>query len=223
MFDCENLQLTKGLFALVGRNGSGKSTFLNCLQGEHELKHGVIKVNHKDVYEFELNELSKTISIVRSKPLLYGDYGAGDILMLGRLPYQKMLSIPSIEDHEIIDEISDRLGVKNLLKRDYNLLSDGEKQLIMVGRAMVQDTPIVLLDEPTAFLDLVNRTVLLRHLKRLADEKNKLIIFSTHHVEILSQYCDGLLLINDKKLKYNDKPETFEKDINEAFELNHAK
>ena len=220
LFNCKTIHLTKGLIALVGRNGSGKSTFLNTLWGDSDLETGNITIQGKALEDYQLNELAKTISVVRAKPVLYGEYAVRDILMLGRLPYQNLLSMPSNEDHELVEEVSRRLGVTDLLDREYNLLSDGEKQLIMVGRAFVQDTDIILLDEPTAFLDLVNRKELLVLLKNLVDEKNKLIIFSTHHVEVLSKYCDGILLIAKKELNVIFENTDFKDKINNAFGLN---
>ena len=221
LFSCSQLVLVKGMYALIGRNGSGKSTFLSTILGENELKEGVVELADTPITELSPSKMSTTISIVRSRPLLYGDYRVGDILLLGRIPYQGMLAIPSKEDNEIIEDVSDRLGLTDFLEREYNSLSDGEKQLVMVGRAMVQDTPVILLDEPTAFLDLVNRIELLKHLKTLAEEKNKLIIFSTHHVEILSKFCDGIMLISDQELNLINDSSKFETEIAKAFGVDH--
>ena len=208
LFSCDQLVLVKGLYALVGRNGSGKSTFLSAIMGELEVK-GEIELADVLLKEHSSSKLSTLVSIVRSRPVLYGEYKVNDILMLGRLPYQGMLAIPSKEDKEAVQQIAADLGINEFLDRDYNTLSDGEKQLVMVGRAMVQDTPIILLDEPTAFLDLVNRFELLKHLRKLSDEKNKLIVFSTHHVEILPKFCDGVLLISDQRLKVLNNSQDF--------------
>lgn len=219
LFHCANLTLETGLYALVGRNGAGKSTFLNTLLGDLKLANGSISIKGKQIGDMSLGELSKTISIVRSKPILHGEFRAKDILMLGRLPYQNMLSKPSPEDYEMIDAIAHQLNIADLLSRDYNSLSDGEKQLIMVGRAFVQDTDVILLDEPSAFLDLVNKQELLKRLKSLS--ANKLIIFSTHHVEILPEYCDGVLLIANNELQCLEDNATFGPEIKTAFGLNN--
>ena len=217
LFSCAALTLGTGLYALVGRNGAGKSTFLNTLLGDLKLPYGSVSIKGRLIGDLSLGELSKTISIVRSKPILHGEYKVKDILMLGRLPYQNMLSKPSTEDFEIIEAIAKQLNIADLLSRDYNSLSDGEKQLIMVGRAFVQDTDVILLDEPSAFLDLVNKQELLKHLKSLSAKK--LIIFSTHHVEILPDYCDGVLLIANNELQCLEDNATFGAQIKSAFGL----
>lgn len=219
LFKLDHLMLEKGLYALVGRNGCGKSTFLNALLGEYRQLKGEITLDQVEIRTIELNALAKKISIVRTKSELFGDYKTSDILMLGRLPYQNMLSIPSTEDYEIVNSVVEMLGLQDLIHKEYNLLSDGEKQLIMVGRAFVQDTDVVLLDEPAAFLDLVNRQELLQHLRKLSSDKNKLIIFSTHQVESLTQYCDGLLLINNQELKFYEESANFNHVINSAFNI----
>lgn len=217
MFSCSNLALVKGMYALIGRNGTGKSTFLSSILGERSIKEGVIELADAPITTLSAEKLARTVSIVRSRPLLYGDYKVRDILMLGRLPYQGMLALPSSTDEEKVLETANKLGLFDFLERDYNSLSDGEKQLVMVGRAIVQDTPVILLDEPSAFLDLVNRIELLKHLRKLADEHNKLILFSTHHIEILSKYCDGILLISQQQLNLISDKEKFEPEISQAF------
>lgn len=221
LFSTEQLVLVKGMYGLVGRNGTGKSTFLSAIIGEHDLEKGEIELGDVSLNDHSAASLSKTISIVRSRLLLYGEYKVWDILMLGRLPYQSLLAISSKDDKDAVNEVIALLGLEDFVDRDYNSLSDGEKQLVMVGRAVVQDTPIILLDEPTAFLDLVNRIELLKHLRKLSDEKNKLIIFSTHHIEVLPEFCDGVLLINDQNLNLIHQQSEFKSKIADAFGLEH--
>lgn len=221
LFSTDQLVLVKGMYALVGRNGSGKSTFLSAIIGEHPPKLGDIELADVPIHQHTATSISKTVSIVRSRPLLYGEYTVWDILMLGRLPYQGMLAIPSKEDIDIVEQVMAKLSLLDFKSRDYNSLSDGEKQLVMIGRAIVQDTPIILLDEPTAFLDLVNRIELLKHLKSLAEESNKLIIFSTHQIDVLSKFCDGVLLINNQSLHLVNNTEDFASEIEDAFGITH--
>jgi cobalamin transport system ATP-binding protein len=220
LFTCESLLLLQGVYALIGRNGAGKSTFLSTILDEIVLQEGSIQLEGKEIAEFSLNEKARRISIVRSKPVIYGEYSVYDILMLGRLPYQGMMSIASEEDKGHVKDVARVLNIDSFMEQDYNLLSDGEKQLVMIGRAIVQDTPLILLDEPSAFLDLVNRQELLALLRRLADEHNKLIVFSSHHVEVLSKFCDGILLIQNNELSLHDSPSEFNAIIKKSFGLN---
>ncbi|UKN01819.1 ABC transporter ATP-binding protein [Paracrocinitomix mangrovi] len=219
LFTASELLLNAGLYALVGRNGTGKSTFLRTIAGELSTD-GTILLNGNNIEEIGLKQMAFQISIVKSRAQLFGDFNVRNILMLGRLPYQKMLAIPSKEDNQKVDKVANDLGLVDLLEKNYNLLSDGEKQMVMVARAFVQDTPVILLDEPAAFLDLVNRKELLDHLKRLAAQENKLIIFATHHIEVLPNYCDGVMLIHNKKLSLLKDKSKFVDTINQAFELN---
>ncbi|MEX1000855.1 MAG: ABC transporter ATP-binding protein [Crocinitomicaceae bacterium] len=216
----DELSLTRGLYALVGRNGTGKSTFLNAILGEVIPQKGEITLDGRKVNEITTAELAKKISVVRSRSQLFGDHKVQDVLLLGRLPYQRILAKPSREDLKIVEKVVKDLELEVLIQRTYNILSDGEKQLVMVGRAMVQDTPLILLDEPAAFLDLVNRTELIKHLHQLSQENDKLIIFSTHHIEIIDRYCDGLLLIDQNKLKCIEEQTFFMNEIKQAFGLN---
>lgn len=220
LFSCSNLTLEGGLVALVGRNGSGKSTFLNAIGSTIVPHQGSIYLNGNPVSEFTAQEFAKQLAVVKSRPITYGNYTVYDLLMIGRLPFQGMLAIPSQEDKDMVQTIAERLGISSMLNSQYETLSDGEKQLVMIGRAFVQDTPVILLDEPAAFLDLVNRRELLSTLKKMVAQSGKLIIFSTHHVEVLADFCDGLLLIHDLQLKHISQPSEFNTAINEAFDLN---
>lgn len=220
LFDLDELNLERGLFALVGRNGSGKSTFLNALLSAVELATGEIELNNSNVTDLKPSELAKLVSLVGSKPSVFGDYKVFDILLLGRLPYQNIFAKTTQEDVDMVNEIAQFMKIEDLLSKPYQLLSDGEKQLILVARALIQDTPIILLDEPAAFLDMVNRKELLDHLSNLAKEKNKLILFSTHHITELDNRCDGVLLIHEEKMQLLTDKKDYYRTISEAFQLN---
>ncbi|MCB9222864.1 MAG: ABC transporter ATP-binding protein [Crocinitomicaceae bacterium] len=219
LFQLDDLNLSIGLFALVGRNGAGKSTFLNAILGLHDLEKGEIIIDDKKVVDLSTTELAKKVSLVRSKPVLFGDYKVYDILLLGRLPYQNIFAKLTNDDKSKVEEVVQFLSISDLVDRSYQMLSDGEKQLVLVARALIQDTPVILLDEPAAFLDMVNRKELMEYLKRLANEKNKLIIYSTHHVNELNQFCDGVLLINNEKMQLLSPEVDFHQKIAEAFQL----
>ncbi|MCH2234371.1 MAG: ABC transporter ATP-binding protein, partial [Crocinitomicaceae bacterium] len=174
-----DIELNNGAYALVGRNGSGKSTLFNTIVGLHNDYTGNIIVNGNDISALG-KDFSKEIAIVKTHPEVYGDHSVEDVLWLGRIPYQNLLGIRKIDDKKLIDQILHKLGLIHFRKGSYGNLSDGEKQLVMIGRALVQDTPILLLDEPLAFLDLVNQKEVLAILKEIAQEK--VLILSTHHI-----------------------------------------
>ncbi len=196
----KHLKLTSGLYALVGRNGSGKSTFLNTIGGFNDNYTGKVLIDNQALTEIPKTHLAKYISVVLSKTEVFGQLTALDILFLGRLPHQNLLGQTTDEDIKKVKEIVELLNLKNLIKKPFLVLSDGEKQLIMIGRALVQDTPIILLDEPSAFLDVVNRKKIVSILADIVKQSNKLIIFSTHNIDLIPAFCDGLLMIHQNQL-----------------------
>jgi iron complex transport system ATP-binding protein len=217
LFDLEELHLQNGVIALVGRNGSGKSTFMRTLLNEHTNYSGSVKLYGKSIHGIDASEKAKLISVVYSRPQIFGNHLVEDVLLLGRLPHQNLFSKASDEDLEKIKEIKSLLKIDSWSDKSFQILSDGEKQLVMIGRALVQDTPVILMDEPAAFLDIVNRYELSVLLKKIADQTGKLIICSTHQLDRIEVDCDGLLLIANQKMKYHTQPTEFLKTINTAF------
>lgn len=217
LFGVDKLDLKSGLVALVGRNGAGKSTFLKTIMGLHSNYTGSLKWNEKPLADFSNSERAKKMAIVYSKSLVFGKHTGRDVLMLGRLPYQNALAKTKPEDHKKVTEIVDVLNLKAFVDQPFSTLSDGEKQLVMIGRAMVQDTPIILLDEPGAFLDVVNKHLLIQVLKQIAIQTNKLVVFSTHDLNFLSAFCDAVLLIESGGLRLLDDPAEFLPEIHQSF------
>ena len=217
LFHLPSLHLDKGLIALVGRNGAGKSTFLKMILGDHKNFTGSIFINGKNENEITSSQRARLISVVYTKPEIFGNHTVKEVLLLGRIPYQNIFSQISPEDRIKVEQIANLLEIDEMLHANFSILSDGEKQLVMIGRALVQDTPILLLDEPAAFLDLVNRYKLAQILKKIVVETNKLIIYSTHHLDLLNQYCNGVLLISDYQMEYLTEANLFAETIKVKF------
>ncbi|MBN4071379.1 ABC transporter ATP-binding protein [Crocinitomix catalasitica] len=215
LFSLDDLSLESGLVALVGRNGSGKSTFLRSILNDHENYEGSISLNGQAVESYAKSDLAKIISVVYTRAEVFGNHSVSDVLMLGRIPQQGLLSRSSEEDRRLVSEVMAELDLLLLKDSTYQSLSDGEKQLVMIGRALVQDSPLILMDEPGAFLDLVNRVKIIKILKRISQSSEKLIIFSTHQIDILDEYCDHLLLISENRLEKIDSD--FEDAIRQSF------
>jgi iron complex transport system ATP-binding protein len=219
LFRLDHVALKNGVFALVGRNGSGKSTFLRTLLGEHALYTGKIELNGSELKLISKSERAKLISVVYSKPGVFGQHTVDEVLLLGRLPYQALFAKPSDHDRTAVEHVKVMLEIGTFSDRPFNSLSDGEKQLVMIGRALVQDTPVLVLDEPGAFLDLVNRHRLSALLKKIAADTGKLIIYSTHHIDLLEQECDGVLLISDGRMRQLSDRTAFVPEIKKTFGL----
>jgi iron complex transport system ATP-binding protein len=186
------------LIALVGVNGSGKSTLLRCLAGLHAPLSGTVKVNDRTVHALDARERARTVSVVmpgRTSALL--DVRAS--VALGRQPWTGYFGQLEATDERAVDAALEATGIAQLAGRSVASLSDGEHQLMTIARAIAQDTPIVLLDEPTAFLDVVNRIVVVRRLALLARELGRIILFSTHDLQVAVDHADSLLLLQGGK------------------------
>lgn len=211
--------IQSGLWALIGRNGSGKSSFLNTILQIKKTLGGSILLNSKDIRSWKKQELSQLISVVFTKPDIFGNLSVFDVVKLGRIPYHNAFGLGKKEDAIHTWNAIHTIGISELSEKLFTNISDGEKQLVMLARAIAQDTDIIILDEPTAFLDIVNKQTVIHLLKRISIEMNKIILFSTHDVNLIPEVCDGLLWINNGKLYDSTNSEGFQNTINTLFEL----
>ncbi|HHV39155.1 MAG TPA: ABC transporter ATP-binding protein, partial [Tepidimicrobium sp.] len=142
------------LYALFGPNGSGKTTLLKCIAGFLTYKRGTIMVMGKTIKELRPKELSRYISYVPQEHKLSFPFTVEEIVLMGRTPYLGGFSGPSDEDIKYTNDAIKRVGIENIVNRSYTELSGGQRQLVLIARAIAQDTPIVVMDEPTSALDL---------------------------------------------------------------------
>ena len=201
LISIENLELeSSAIYALVGRNGSGKSTFLKTITGQISLLGGNLEINGRSSKDVNTAELSRIISFVESKFDGVSFLTVENYLALGRAPYTNALGRLSAKDMEIVHEVAEEMGLTKFLEKDTINLSDGERQLCAIARALVQQTPILLLDEPTAFLDFANKQLLIDKLLHIAKEKQKCIIFSTHDLDLCIENKIEFLALKNRTL-----------------------
>ena len=188
------------LTSFIGRNGTGKSTLLRAIAGLNPNYSGTILLNGHDIRTLSTVSLAKTLAFVSTQRTRIPSMRCVDAVAMGRAPYTNWIGRMQKEDEEIVMRSLADVGMEGFALRTLDTMSDGECQRVMIARALAQDTPIILLDEPTSFLDMPSRYDLVDLLNRLAHEQGKCILFSTHELDIATQKCDAVALIDTPRL-----------------------
>lgn len=205
--------------ALIGLNGSGKSTLLRTLAGLLRPLAGRVEVGGARLDSLSAQERSRRISTVLSARPRLGLMQVRALVELGRQPWTGAGGRLKEHDRRIVEEALEATGMTGLQERAFDTLSDGEAQKAMIARALAQDTPVMLLDEPTAHLDLVNRVAALQMLRSIADQRGRAIILSLHDLSAALDLCDRILLLHDGTLWNGSPQEALERGrIASAFE-----
>lgn len=190
----------QSLTALIGRNGTGKSTLLRAIAGLNPAAKGEIRLCGHTLTELAPAQRAATVSFVTTERVRIANLTCTDVVALGRAPYTNWIGHLQQEDRRIVHRALKQVGMGAFARKTMDRMSDGECQRVMIARALAQDTPVILLDEPTAFLDLPNRYELAGLLRRLAHEEDKCILFSTHDLDIALSLCDAVALIDTPQL-----------------------
>ena len=190
------------LTALIGRNGTGKSTLLRTIAALAKPQKGHITIGGVDASELTMREVASRIAFVSTEDVRVQNLHVWDVVSLGRAPYTNWVGRLTEEDKTKVRESLRLVGMEHFAEASMDSLSDGERQRVMIARALAQDTPIILLDEPTAFLDLPNKYEICLLLKRLAHKEGKCILFSTHDLSIAIEICDTIAIIEGGKFHY---------------------
>ena len=186
-----SLHLGKGEFcALVGRNGAGKSTFLRALTSNPKTT-----IGGTPLAELSPEKVAQMVAIVTTERIRIENLSVEDLVAMGRAPYTNWMGHLQDIDRQIVGEAIEKVGLADFAGRDSSTLSDGELQRAMIARAIAQQTPIILLDEPTAFLDIPTRFEVCRLLAELAHNEGKTILFSTHDLDSALPVCDSFAII----------------------------
>lgn len=197
-----NLELRSGQLAcLIGENGIGKSTLLKTLTGFLPKLKGSLLLGNRDIESFSQRELARQVSIVLTQKPDVQNLTIEEIIGLGRSPYTGFFGRLRAEDRKVVDDAIATMGIEKLRGRMIQTLSDGERQKVMIAKALAQETPIILLDEPTAFLDFPSKAETFQSLLRMAHERDKLILLSTHDLELAVRFADSLLEVKKGTLQ----------------------
>ena len=211
ILEAANTTFTRGtLTALVGRNGSGKSTLLRALAAIDAPHSGGVVVDSKPLHSLSAVERAKAISFVSTQRVRVANMRCEDVVATGRAPYTNWLGAMQAEDSDIVHSALEAVGMASFAQRAINTLSDGECQRVMIARALAQQTPVILLDEPTAFLDIPTRFEICRLLGDLAHTQGKTIIFSTHDTDAALPVCDYVAVLENRALNLYPQAEATE-------------
>ena len=188
------------MIGIIGRNGIGKSTLLRTIAGIQAPVRGKILISGLESKRISRSGMAKMISYVSTESVHVQNLKVEDLVSMGRFPYTNWLGRLTGEDNLVIQDAIEHTGIQHLRYKLIHKLSDGERQKVMIARALAQDTPVIILDEPTAFLDLPARHEILRLLNHLTRYKSKLIVFSTHDLAIAMDEVDKLWLMTEEGL-----------------------
>jgi len=191
--------------ALLGPNGSGKTTIFRILFKVLDSYKGSVHVDGRDLRRMSLAELSELMSWVPQEEDSLFPYSVGEYLMLGRAPHLGFFSVPTREDEKVVVKTLAELGIPRLRHRDTMGLSGGEKRLVFIARALVQEPQVLILDEPTAHLDMGNKAKVLGAIREAADS-GKTVIFSTHDTNEASLVADDVKILNGGEIVKEGDP-----------------
>lgn len=189
------------LVCLLGPNGAGKSTLLRTLCGFQPPIEGTVTISRSDITTMSAAEVARLVSVVLTDRPLTSSLTAAEMVGMGRAPYTGFWGRLSDDDRRLVSEAMQTVGIAPLATRRMGQLSDGELQKVMIAKALAQHTPVIVLDEPTAFLDYPSKVAVMKTLARLAHDEGKTILMSTHDLELAAQLGDELMEIENKHIR----------------------
>jgi iron complex transport system ATP-binding protein len=204
-----SISLKKGkLIALIGANGIGKSTLLKTITGIQKPLSGAVFLNEKKITDYEPLDLAQNLSIVLTEKLPPSNLTVFELIALGRQPYTNWMGTLSDIDIVKVNEAMALTQISRLATKKHYEISDGQLQKVLIARALAQDTPLIILDEPTTHLDLLHKVALFKLLKKLTHETGKCILFSTHDIDMAIQLSDEMIIMTPETV-LQDEPCNF--------------
>jgi len=196
-----------GFYIVLGRNGSGKTTLLKSLSKSIIIEDKKVFINNEDINNYSPKRLAKQLSIVPQHTEFLFDFSAFQIVMMGRMPYQKLLQTDSSKDFEIVKESMQSTNTWHLRNQSIKQLSGGELQRVIIARALTQKTPIILLDEPISNLDIKHQFEIMELLKKINNERQTTIFLILHDLNLASRYAHNIIAIKDGEVFGQGTPE----------------
>ncbi len=201
VLDGVDLRVADGEFAvLAGPNGAGKSTLLYSLLGFLRPASGSVLLWGKDLHSYKRMELARMISFVPQESVFQFDYRVLDVVLMGRFPYLGVMQTWGPEDHRVADEVLIRLGLEDFRQRWFSQLSGGEKQRVLIARALAQDTRFIFLDESLSQLDINHQIEIMRLLRSINTESGKGVLLISHNLNLAANYASRLIFLKDGRL-----------------------
>lgn len=204
------------LVCLLGTNGAGKSTLLRTLAGSQKVLEGSIKISGIKPESITARELARKVAVVLTTPIAVPNLSVEELISLGRYSHTNYFGMMSAKDHALVESVIQAIKLEPLRHRKVDQLSDGERQKVMIARALAQEPELLLLDEPTAFLDLPRRVEILHLLRQVSRENNCAVLLSTHDLEVAMQLSDQIWLFTEDGTIQCGSPEDLI--LNGAFE-----
>jgi len=196
---------------IVGPNGAGKTTFLKCLGAVLSIPKNAVMIDGQDLAVLKARERARLISYVPQEQDSAFNYSVGDFVLMGRAGYLSPFALPSKQDFAAANEALDYVGLRRFAERSIGELSSGERRLVLIARALAQNSDILLMDEPTTFLDPKHETEVLNLVRKLAGERKKTILVALHSLEMAVVYSDVLVFMKQGKIVASGPPaEIFE-------------
>ena len=218
-----NIGLEKGkILTLIGPNGAGKSTVLKSIIGQLEMIRGTVYIDSQDIRSISPKETAKKTAVVLTERIRPELMTCAEIVAMGRYPYTNMFGRLTDRDKEIVHRSLERVNALDLADRDFSALSDGQRQRIMLARAICQEPEIIILDEPTAYLDIRHKIELLDILRGMARENGVTVIMSLHEIDLAMKISDYIMCVKGETVEAFGPPEMiFENDtIEQLYDIN---